>query len=151
MDVVSVKSYFLVLSSPFKTRSSSPSKSGRNAGDTSVVRIFCCPTAKTRKVTPISLLTEKCVLTVKEKKGKNLFFIFFGDLRNYMNERSRGLNRILFFQQKSASLPWKKKKAKIYLFFLAIYLIIWTNEVERINKQYELTWAEWLLYFNYNY
>lgn len=107
LDVVSVKSYFLVLSSPFKTRPSSPSKSGRNAGDTSVVRIFCCPTAKTRRVTPISLLTEKCAcaLTVKEKKGKNLFFIFFGDLRNYMNERSRGFNRILFFQQKSASLP----------------------------------------------
>ena len=88
---------------------------------------------KTRRVTPISLLTEKCVLTVKEKKGKNLFFIFFGDLRNYMNERSRGLNRILFFQQNH------EKKRQKSIFFLAIYLIIWTNEVERINKQYELT------------
>lgn len=44
-----------------------------------------------------------------------------------------------------------KKKGKNLSFFLAIYLIIWTNEVEGINKQYELTWAEWLLYFNYNY
>lgn len=43
-----------------------------------------------------------------------------------------------------------KKKGKNLSFFLAIYLIIWTNEVEGINKQYELTWAEWLLYFNYN-
>lgn len=66
------------------------------------------------------------------KKGKNLFFFWqFTWLYGWAMSRVR----ILFFQQKSASLPWKKKRQKS-IFFWQI------TEVERIDKQYELTWAE---------